>query len=182
MLRDPDFIMPRTTSIKLSGLPSSLSSICFAFGGNIVWPDVERGMKKRKSFPKVLSLANLLVAIMYLAMAAAGYALFGDENVQSPITISFGKNLRTNANNISDKRARVMYRPQTFWSSKMDHVSYTNSPLYLYSSFGRVGRFLALLRAPGQFVGFCRFGGLNFHHSSRPIHENVRDPCQVHHF
>ncbi|PVU92366.1 hypothetical protein BB561_003872 [Smittium simulii] len=83
-----DFEYPPTTIIRIFGFPVSFSSICFAFGGNLLWPEIEMGMKYPKSFNAVLSASNAAVTILYLLVAASAYSVFGN-NVTSPVLLDF---------------------------------------------------------------------------------------------
>ncbi|OLY83884.1 Proton-coupled amino acid transporter 4 [Smittium mucronatum] len=83
-----DFISPPTTLFKFFGFPVSISSIFFAFGGNLLWPEVEKGMKNPKDFDKVLTLSNACVTLLYMSIAISAYLIFGN-NVLSPVLLSF---------------------------------------------------------------------------------------------
>jgi amino acid permease len=62
----------------------ALATIAFAYGGNVVYPEVESTMRKPSDWKKVMSGAMISCSIMYLAVAIVGYLAYG-ENVQSPI-------------------------------------------------------------------------------------------------
>ncbi|PVU95022.1 hypothetical protein BB559_002851 [Furculomyces boomerangus] len=87
----PEFQYPPSELLKLSGFPISFSSICFAFSGNLLWPDIEKGMKTPQSFSKVLTCSSCVVTLFYAVMAFTGYLAFGD-NVLSPVLLSFHPN------------------------------------------------------------------------------------------
>ncbi|KAI8803682.1 transmembrane amino acid transporter protein-domain-containing protein [Cladochytrium replicatum] len=65
-------------------IPSALGSISFSFGGNFVYPEVERSLAQPQKFPLVLSLSMIIITIMYITTAALGYAAYGEKTV-SPI-------------------------------------------------------------------------------------------------
>ncbi|OMJ10220.1 Proton-coupled amino acid transporter 4 [Smittium culicis] len=85
---EKDFVLPPSNLFSLKGFPISLSSICFAFDGNLLWPEVEEGMSDPKSFERVLTLSNGVVTLFYVTVALAAYLVFGD-NVLSPVLLSF---------------------------------------------------------------------------------------------
>ncbi|OMJ15181.1 Vesicular inhibitory amino acid transporter, partial [Smittium culicis] len=85
---EKDFVLPPSNLFSLKGFPISLSSICFAFGGNLLWPEVEEGMRDPKSFERVLTLSNGVVTLFYVTVALTAYLVFGD-NVLSPVLLSF---------------------------------------------------------------------------------------------
>ncbi|KAJ2853379.1 hypothetical protein GGI22_004892, partial [Coemansia erecta] len=49
---------PPTRLVNIGMAPVSLASICFSFGGNLNWPDVEASMKSPKMWSRTLSLAT----------------------------------------------------------------------------------------------------------------------------
>ncbi|KAJ9071646.1 hypothetical protein DSO57_1034935 [Entomophthora muscae] len=67
-----------------SGVPVSLATIGFSFGGNVIYTHVEAAMRRPKDWPKVLAGALTLVSCMYMSMGCIGYYAYGDL-VQSPI-------------------------------------------------------------------------------------------------
>ncbi|KAI7901874.1 transmembrane amino acid transporter protein-domain-containing protein [Cokeromyces recurvatus] len=64
--------------------PIALSTICFSFGGNVVYPHVEASMKKPRDWPKVVAGGLTTCVILYFATAVPGYYVYGD-TVQSPV-------------------------------------------------------------------------------------------------
>ncbi|PVV04172.1 hypothetical protein BB560_001331 [Smittium megazygosporum] len=88
----PDFEPPQTTTVNIIGFPVSFSSICFAFGGNLVYPDIELGMKTPKAFNKIMTISSATVTLLYLMVAASAYSVFGD-GVVSPVLLSFTSSL-----------------------------------------------------------------------------------------
>ncbi|KAI9477565.1 hypothetical protein IWW42_000945 [Coemansia sp. RSA 1085] len=78
---------PPTKLINIRTTPISLASICFSFGGNLNWPELEASMKSPKKWSKALSLATAFIAFIYASVAAVGYGVYGD-NVRSPIFLS----------------------------------------------------------------------------------------------
>ncbi|KAJ1733904.1 hypothetical protein LPJ61_001337 [Coemansia biformis] len=79
--------LPPTKLADMWMAPISLASICFSFGGNLNWPDLEASMKSPKQWDRTLTLATAFIAAVYLCVAAVGYGVYGDE-VQSPILLS----------------------------------------------------------------------------------------------
>ncbi|KAJ2358680.1 hypothetical protein GGF43_000650 [Coemansia sp. RSA 2618] len=80
-------VRPPTKAIDLRMAPISLASICFSFGGNLNWPDLEASMKSPKKWSKALSLATTFIAFIYACVAVVGYGVYGD-HVRSPIFLS----------------------------------------------------------------------------------------------
>ncbi|KAF9923404.1 hypothetical protein FBU30_006538 [Linnemannia zychae] len=65
-------------------LPLALATISFAYGGNVVYPHVEQSMRYPCHWTKALWVALLVCFVMYISIAVAGYAAFGNETL-SPI-------------------------------------------------------------------------------------------------
>ncbi|KAK9681244.1 hypothetical protein K7432_015694 [Basidiobolus ranarum] len=63
--------------VNWSQLPIALGSICFSFGGNVIYPHVEAGMRNPKAWNKVLTCAILTVCFMYLLISIPCYYVFG---------------------------------------------------------------------------------------------------------
>ncbi|KAJ2785440.1 hypothetical protein H4R18_000523 [Coemansia javaensis] len=78
---------PPTRAVDVRMAPVALASVCFAFGGNLNWPDLEASMRSPKHWGRTLSLATAFVALIYLCVAAVGYGVYGDR-VQSPVFLS----------------------------------------------------------------------------------------------
>ncbi|PIA16921.1 hypothetical protein COEREDRAFT_80963 [Coemansia reversa NRRL 1564] len=78
---------PPTKLVDLNMAPISLASICYSFGGNLNWPDLEGSMKSPKKWSMTLSLATGFVAFIYLCVAIVGYGVYGDY-VRSPIFLN----------------------------------------------------------------------------------------------
>ncbi|KAJ9058289.1 hypothetical protein DSO57_1013775 [Entomophthora muscae] len=76
--------------INWSDLPSSLATISFSFGGNIIYPHVECSMRHPKQWTKVLAAAMATIAAMYGLIGIVAYYVYGD-TVQSPIMMSLPK-------------------------------------------------------------------------------------------
>ncbi|KAJ3324057.1 Integrator complex subunit 3 [Boothiomyces sp. JEL0866] len=66
---------------------SVLGTLCFSFGGNYVYPEVERSMAKPSSFKTVLTLGMITITTMYLAVGVVGYLTYGNLTV-SPILLN----------------------------------------------------------------------------------------------
>ncbi|KAJ1968498.1 hypothetical protein IWQ62_001208 [Dispira parvispora] len=75
-------------------LPTAMGSICFAFGGNVVFPHVESAMKNPHSFNKVLLFSILAILGMYMLIAIVGYQVYG-ETVKPLIYNSVPANIST---------------------------------------------------------------------------------------
>ncbi|KAJ2160022.1 hypothetical protein GGF46_002584 [Coemansia sp. RSA 552] len=78
---------PPTKFADIRMAPISLASICFSFGGNLNWPDLEASMKSPKKWGRVLTLSTAFIAFIYLGVAVVGYGVYGD-TVRSPIFLS----------------------------------------------------------------------------------------------
>ncbi|RKP40088.1 transmembrane amino acid transporter protein-domain-containing protein [Dimargaris cristalligena] len=78
--------------VDVWGFPLALSSICFSFGGNVVWPQVEQGLRDPKAWPRVLTTATTIVCIMYLLVAIVGYAVY-DSDTLSPVFLNLPQGL-----------------------------------------------------------------------------------------
>ncbi|KAJ9069358.1 hypothetical protein DSO57_1019357 [Entomophthora muscae] len=81
--------LPELTSIQHEPvnwtlMPVALSTIGFSFGGSVIYPHVESGMRDPKQWPRVLFLALLTVSGLYLLMGSVGYYVYG-KGVRSPI-------------------------------------------------------------------------------------------------
>ncbi|KAF9352032.1 hypothetical protein BGX26_010074 [Mortierella sp. AD094] len=70
--------------IHWSNIPSSLATMAFAYSGNVVYPHVEHTMRYPKQWPKAVWSALTLCCVLYISIAIAGYAVFGD-TTKSPI-------------------------------------------------------------------------------------------------
>ncbi|KAJ1978369.1 hypothetical protein H4R34_003227 [Dimargaris verticillata] len=75
-------------------VPAAMGSICFSFGGNVVYPHVESTMRRPQSWTKVLGMATVAILTMYLLVAIVGYQVYGDQ-VKSPIYDSLPTNAAT---------------------------------------------------------------------------------------
>ncbi|KAJ1949053.1 hypothetical protein FBU59_001317 [Linderina macrospora] len=84
--------MPPTKLVDAKMLPISLASICFSFGGNLNWPDLEASMESPKLWSRTLSVATAFIAFIYLCVAVIGYGTYGD-HVMSPILLSLPQGL-----------------------------------------------------------------------------------------
>merc|ERR1712241_1009969 len=61
--------------------------MALAFGCHAGLPAVENSMRESTKFPASFNLAYLVVLLMYIPVAAIGYAIYGDQ-VYSPILCS----------------------------------------------------------------------------------------------
>ncbi|KAK9729098.1 hypothetical protein K7432_000540 [Basidiobolus ranarum] len=80
----PNNLQQTHQTINITGFPIALASICFSFGGNVVYPHVEQVMAKPKSWNKVLTSAMLTIGILYLLVSVSGYYVYGN-STKSPI-------------------------------------------------------------------------------------------------
>ncbi|ORY08254.1 hypothetical protein K493DRAFT_201125 [Basidiobolus meristosporus CBS 931.73] len=67
-----------------SGIPIALASISFSYGGNVIYPHVEEGMRHPKSWNKVLLMAIGTITAMYMLISVCGYYIYGNQT-DSPI-------------------------------------------------------------------------------------------------
>ncbi|KAJ1825157.1 hypothetical protein GGH91_000106 [Coemansia sp. RSA 2671] len=80
-------VRPPTKLVDIGLAPMSLASICFSFGGNLNWPDLEASMQSPKRWSRTLALATAFIAFIYLCVAVVGYGVYGDL-VKSPVLLS----------------------------------------------------------------------------------------------
>ncbi|KAJ1920498.1 hypothetical protein GGI09_002627 [Coemansia sp. S100] len=80
-------VRPPTKLVDIGMAPMSLASICFSFGGNLNWPDLEASMQSPKRWNRTLALATAFIAFIYLCVALVGYGVYGDL-VKSPVLLS----------------------------------------------------------------------------------------------
>ncbi|KAF9974730.1 hypothetical protein BGZ73_001813 [Actinomortierella ambigua] len=79
-------------------LPRAMATISFAYGGNVVYPHVEQSMREPKKWNRAIWLALVTCFIMYIVVAAVGYAAYGADTL-SPILSNLTKGpLTTSAN------------------------------------------------------------------------------------
>ncbi|KAI7852396.1 transmembrane amino acid transporter protein-domain-containing protein [Circinella umbellata] len=71
-------------NIIWEGFPVALATMSFSFGANVVYPNIEGGMKKPQQWRVVLVGAMCLCAVMYIAISVCGYYIYGTD-VVSPI-------------------------------------------------------------------------------------------------
>ncbi|KAI0217309.1 hypothetical protein L0F63_002593 [Massospora cicadina] len=79
-------------ALNLSGVPTSLATIGFSFGGTVIYTHVEATMRHPGRWPQVLALALTSVSVLYLTMGTVGYAVYGN-SVKSPILDSLSKGI-----------------------------------------------------------------------------------------
>lgn len=84
---------PSYKILDLSGIPTSLATISFSYGGNNVFPHIEESMQKPRHWNRVVTAAICTCAIMYFLVAFFGYLAYGDTTV-NPIlkVLPEGKN------------------------------------------------------------------------------------------
>lgn len=76
--------------INWADFPSSLATISFSFGGNVIYPHVESSMRQPKHWTKVLAAAMATIAAMYGLIGMTAYYVYGT-TVASPIMSSLPK-------------------------------------------------------------------------------------------
>ncbi|PVU87310.1 hypothetical protein BB559_006101 [Furculomyces boomerangus] len=152
----PDFEYPPSSAFKLSGLPISFSSICFAFGGNLLYPDIEKGMKTPQSFDKVLTYSSFVVTIFYAIMAFAGYLAFGD-NVLSPVLLSFNPNFFVNAAYLLITAHVLLTAPLLFISISGDMEKDMSSETEMKPFYRHILRATLLFLSVGAALAFPDF-------------------------
>ncbi|PKY50051.1 hypothetical protein RhiirA4_529296 [Rhizophagus irregularis] len=72
---------PSYKILDLSGIPTSLATISFSYGGNNVFPHIEESMQKPRHWNRVVTAAICTCAIMYFLVAFFGYLAYGDTTV-----------------------------------------------------------------------------------------------------
>ncbi|KAF9115644.1 hypothetical protein BGX27_007071 [Mortierella sp. AM989] len=85
--------------IHWSDIPSSLATMAFAYSGNVVYPHVEHTMQYPRQWPKAVWSALTLCCVLYISIAIAGYAAFGDRT-ESPILNNLPKGAYSMISNI----------------------------------------------------------------------------------
>jgi amino acid permease len=93
-MQDPHDSTAQHTIVNPSQLAMAIASISFSFGGNVVYPHVERTMRHPGSWTRVLSMAILTIMLSYMMIAIPSYMAYG-ESVQSPIFINLPKGTAT---------------------------------------------------------------------------------------
>ncbi|XP_013789686.2 amino acid transporter AVT1J-like [Limulus polyphemus] len=81
---EKDLIYP-TPSLKSFFL--SFATILFSFGGASSFPTIQNDMKDRTKFPIAVTIAFIVLLVLYLPVASTGYAVYGS-NVKSNILLS----------------------------------------------------------------------------------------------
>ena len=72
------------TPLNIKEIPQTLSTLCFAFGGSVVFPTVEGNMKNPKKWNKILPMSLICLGVFYFMISSLGYFAYG-KSVQSPI-------------------------------------------------------------------------------------------------
>ncbi|KAI8991436.1 transmembrane amino acid transporter protein-domain-containing protein [Mycotypha africana] len=63
-------------------VPMSFGLIMAGFAGHAVFPTIYRDMAEPRKYKKMVNYTYVATAIIYMAVAAAGYAMFGSETMQ----------------------------------------------------------------------------------------------------
>ncbi|CAG8589733.1 923_t:CDS:2 [Ambispora leptoticha] len=74
-------------TINLRNIPIAMGTFSFGYGGNVVFPNVEAGMKDPSAWPKVNYSAIASVTLMYLLIGIPAYLTYGRQTL-SPIYLS----------------------------------------------------------------------------------------------
>ncbi|CAG8548550.1 34_t:CDS:2 [Funneliformis caledonium] len=75
---------PSHKIFDLSEFPIALATITFSYGGNNVFPHIERSMRKPRHWNRVITAAMCTCAVMYSLVAFSGYLVYGDKT-KNPI-------------------------------------------------------------------------------------------------
>ncbi|KAJ3086870.1 hypothetical protein HK102_012309 [Quaeritorhiza haematococci] len=66
----------------LFAVPLSFGLIMAGFAGHSVLPNIYRDMREPQHYPKMVDLTYVVVAAIYIVIAASGYIMFGDATMQ----------------------------------------------------------------------------------------------------
>ncbi|KAJ9064259.1 hypothetical protein DSO57_1032422 [Entomophthora muscae] len=80
--------------LNWEGFPAALGTLCFMFGGNVIFTHVEAGMKNPRRWSLVLGLAMATVVVLYLLLGLVGYWVYGEEAI-NPVTQNFQQDYAT---------------------------------------------------------------------------------------
>lgn len=72
------------SNIVWEGFPTSLATIAFSMGGNVIYPNVEASMRRPRSWPITVITAVTTCAMLYIAISIPGYYVYG-EDVSNPL-------------------------------------------------------------------------------------------------
>ncbi|RIA92546.1 transmembrane amino acid transporter protein [Glomus cerebriforme] len=72
---------PSHKILDLSGIPISLATISFSYGGNNVFPHIEESMQKPRHWNRVITAALCTCAAMYSLVAFSGYLVYGNKTL-----------------------------------------------------------------------------------------------------
>lgn len=78
---------------KAGSLGSVLGTLCFSYGGNYVFPEVNRSMQDKAQFPKVMIISITLITTLYICSGVSGYMTYGNFS-ESPILLNLPKGLK----------------------------------------------------------------------------------------
>ncbi|CAG8490888.1 8739_t:CDS:2 [Paraglomus brasilianum] len=70
--------------VNIRNIPLAMATFNFGYGGNVVYPHIEAGMRTPASWPRVNALAMMTVTAFYLLIGIPGYLTYGHFTV-SPI-------------------------------------------------------------------------------------------------
>ncbi|KAG9294342.1 hypothetical protein G9A89_001847 [Geosiphon pyriformis] len=63
--------------INFRNIPLAMGTFSFSYGGNVVFPNVEAGMKNPSAWPRINFLAILFITLMYLLIGIPSYLTYG---------------------------------------------------------------------------------------------------------
>lgn len=63
-------------------VPMSFGLIMAGFAGHAVFPTIYRDMKTPKDFNQMVNYTYIVTSIVYMTVAASGYAMFGSATMQ----------------------------------------------------------------------------------------------------
>ncbi|KAJ8656519.1 hypothetical protein O0I10_007842 [Lichtheimia ornata] len=72
------------SNIIWEGFPTSLATIGFSMGGNVIYPNVEASMRRPESWAKTVVIALTTCAMLYIVIAVPGYYVYG-QDVSNPL-------------------------------------------------------------------------------------------------
>lgn len=66
-------------------VPMSFGLIMAGFAGHAVFPTIYRDMKAPAEYKKMVNYTYIVTAIVYMTVAASGYAMFGSATMQEVV-------------------------------------------------------------------------------------------------
>ncbi|KAI9014117.1 transmembrane amino acid transporter protein-domain-containing protein [Hyaloraphidium curvatum] len=81
-----EWLLPRSWM----GMPLATGLLMGSFAGHAVFPSIYVDMEDRKGYPALITLTYGMLVVLYGALAAAGYYMFGSSTAQE-ITLNFAR-------------------------------------------------------------------------------------------